>query len=537
MKISFFIFIYFYLTSKSIHHLIARLDKRYRNNGDYEISYLFGVLYIKQSKNGVADVLESDYELGYFNRIFNQSHGMMYTINNVDTNNPLWRTIHSGIKHSLENMVIHLPDIMKSNFPEVNKKTELKKELNNFFVKAWTKMMFGCDIGDDFEKVKNDMISLLNKNFYESKWYRTPIIGYYYSKYKFFKNRQEMDIIREKMKNICRMSIESQNPNVSKFFFEFVSKHANEIASDVHLDNMIMSLLIYDYMFNYILNATMKWIHSKDKSYNEFTKNVIEKSLLFPFRIRQHGRNIYLINLISSGYYFSHAKRICPAYSFIPKVIDAFYNCISDCNISVCSPFNNENTIIRNNNPDIPYVQSEWEVYWYKRDYFKNLLDSSKSYIDEKVAGEYGTRKYDICKLYSEMDVIRFVSNYMRTYADEFDVIVTPESRGYPLAGILAAVFDFKKPIYLIRKPGKVFAEKIAIDGMELCSNIDIKGKKVMIVDDGIASFESMETCIKLVNRLDGIVNLILAPILHHYCKPTQSYYENENKIITFFDM
>ncbi|NBX75374.1 MAG: hypothetical protein EBQ92_02385 [Proteobacteria bacterium] len=430
--------------------------------------------------------------------------------------------------------------------------------MNKFFIRSWTEMMFGVNDGtideaNEFEKLKDDMTILLTKNFYGSYWYRIPVIGHLLVMFKCFRNRREMQNIRDRMKNLCEKSKNREN-NFSRYFFEYVKAKAEEhglgnIAEEIYLDNMVMSLLIYDYIFNFVLQCTMSWIHSKDKtleSFDNIRKTVIDKCLLFPFRMRQDRRNIYLVNLSSSGEFFSTGLRRCAAYSFVPEILKAVHGCISECNIEVCSITDNEETIVRSPNLDVPYILSNWEVKWYGRNYFSKYLTSNNLYVDVPREGsEYGSRKYDICSLYSLPQLMKLLCLSILKYANEFDVIIAPEAKGFPLAGALQVYLilnQIDKPLYLIRKPEKLFCEsdqKIIFNELAISKQNKIKGSRVFLVDDGIASFGSLETCIHLIEQSGANVSWIFAPILHHYCEKKSLYhaFAKENKIITFFDM
>jgi adenine phosphoribosyltransferase len=544
IQVPFLYFIWTYIRSKSIHDLVRRLDSVYANNlhDDYDVSYLLGNLHIRQKTASVKEVLSADYNLGYFNSIFNQAHGMKFTVNNFNSNDKTWNDIHFGIKESLTEIFKNniFQDLMVSNFPNVNGVTNLKSTLNAYFLKVWSIFTFGeiDNVVTEYDQLKNDILSVLSDNFYNSYWYRTPIIGYCYSKYMNWKNADRLDNVRERVKIMIEKSKDKKC--FSTYFHESLKKRNTENIHDVLVDNVILSFLVYDFVFNYLLNATMKWINSDNKSpdtnlYSDFSSEALEESLLFPFRIRQHGNDTYILNLSSSKLFFSHGKRMCVGYSIIPKIVSSYFDCLKTCFIST-----DETEIKKNSNEDIPYTLSDWKVYWYDRKYFKKYLDDNKFYLEGKK-----TRKYDICRIYSDVNLIKSFVAYLKPYVDKFDVIISPESRGYPLAGQVSFALD--KKLYLIRKERKVFGSKVTVeysrgydDGteiLELSSDIDIKGKKVLLIDDGIASFGTTNACIKLIKMVGGDVNLIVAPISHNYCEKIGEYAGFSDKIITFCDM
>ncbi len=99
--------------------------------------------------------------------------------------------------------------------------------------------------------------------------------------------------------------------------------------------------------------------------------------------------------------------------------------------------------------------------------------------------------------------------------APEFDVIITAESKGIPLAHEISKMSG-KKYIVARKKPKlymdnlvTVEVESITTQGMQsLCIGGDdaaqMKGKRVLIVDDVISTGESLEAIIALVKTAEG---------------------------------
>lgn len=97
---------------------------------------------------------------------------------------------------------------------------------------------------------------------------------------------------------------------------------------------------------------------------------------------------------------------------------------------------------------------------------------------------------------------------------DDIDVIISPEARGFVFGSILA--FFFKKPFVMIRKQGKlplktrsVFSISYGTEYkkkniLEIHTDAFPKNKKILIVDDIIATWGTIDTCIKLVEKAGG---------------------------------
>jgi adenine phosphoribosyltransferase len=90
------------------------------------------------------------------------------------------------------------------------------------------------------------------------------------------------------------------------------------------------------------------------------------------------------------------------------------------------------------------------------------------------------------------------------------DLVVGAESRGFifgtAVACCLSAGFS------LVRKPGKLPFKKVSMkydleygtDTLEMHSDAIVKGQRVLIVDDVLATGGTMKACCDLVNQLEG---------------------------------
>ena len=105
-----------------------------------------------------------------------------------------------------------------------------------------------------------------------------------------------------------------------------------------------------------------------------------------------------------------------------------------------------------------------------------------------------------------------FVDNFKDT---DFDYIAAIESRGFFLAAPIAYLMN--KGLIIIRKPGKLPAETISAeydleygkDKLEIHVDAIEAGKKVIIMDDLIATGGTVQASIELVEKLGGKVQKV----------------------------
>ena len=102
-----------------------------------------------------------------------------------------------------------------------------------------------------------------------------------------------------------------------------------------------------------------------------------------------------------------------------------------------------------------------------------------------------------------------FINDFQKA---DFDYIAAIESRGFFLAAPIA--YAMGKGLVIVRKPGKLPAETISAeyeleygtDKLEIHKDAIEPGKKVIIMDDLIATGGTLGASIELVKKLGGIV-------------------------------
>jgi len=125
-----------------------------------------------------------------------------------------------------------------------------------------------------------------------------------------------------------------------------------------------------------------------------------------------------------------------------------------------------------------------------------------------------GVEYFDITTLLQNGKVFLNVIEDIEKFAikNNTDVIVAPESRGFIFGCPVAA--KLKLPFIPARKPGKLPREVICSEVITEYSRTQIaihkdsikKGQKVLIIDDILATGGTIQSTIKLVEELEGIV-------------------------------
>jgi len=117
--------------------------------------------------------------------------------------------------------------------------------------------------------------------------------------------------------------------------------------------------------------------------------------------------------------------------------------------------------------------------------------------------------------MFNDVELTVAVAEELLKKAPEFDVILTAESKGIPLAYEMAR--QSGKPYIVARKGGKLYMQdivtitvnSITTDHLQvLCLGKDERdvmfGKRILIVDDVISTGDSLETLEKLTDEVGG---------------------------------
>ena len=136
---------------------------------------------------------------------------------------------------------------------------------------------------------------------------------------------------------------------------------------------------------------------------------------------------------------------------------------------------------------------------------FRHVMDFPKEGVDF----------IDITTVLQDREALRQSIDEMKRLAGEFgefDMIVGPESRGFIFGAPLA--YALGKGFVPIRKKGKLPYKTVSIeyqleygtDTLEIHEDAILPGQRVVIVDDLLATGGTIESNIKLVEKLGGEV-------------------------------
>lgn len=120
----------------------------------------------------------------------------------------------------------------------------------------------------------------------------------------------------------------------------------------------------------------------------------------------------------------------------------------------------------------------------------------------------------DVTSVLQDADGLRLSIDLMQEKLNgvDFDIIVGPESRGFIFGMPIA--YNLHKPFIPIRKKGKLPRETVSVEyeleygtaELEIHKDSILKGQRVVIIDDLIATGGTNEAMIRLIEKLGGKV-------------------------------
>ena len=177
----------------------------------------------------------------------------------------------------------------------------------------------------------------------------------------------------------------------------------------------------------------------------------------------------------------------------------------------------------------------------YPRDYLKTQI---AKYPHPTQAG---LQIYNLIEMYKDTGLIQEITHrFSQTIRGmNPDYVAAPEARALPIFG--AILHNLGKPGIFIRKTGKIpaAAPKHAVtyktaysdDSIEMTADANLRGKTVVVIDDGISSGGATLATIELLQKAGMKVVGVLAVVQHNYRKKVSEYAPWEPLTYTLFDL
>ncbi len=553
VRLNILVFLCHFIKHWSYNNAIKDLQELYKCK-NFRI-YLFWMnIWIIQDKDSVKLTFskKANAMLTFPNSIFFDSHYHPYGIGNIQVDGKLWEIIHNGLSRALNNAQKNgrLEKIMDSHknilFGKYGFQYSMTDVLEEYVSAVWSEFCFGKIQHNTYVRMRVLYLSTIRSTFYNHSTNLIPIFRSILCKIRRFTYRNEYKLIDHQLTEfIDNCPIDSfignfklkleENPSISNI------SNINDI-NNIVLDNTFLSVLVLDFIYMVSIEAILQVADKNIPSINrhELKLSAMTRGYLFPWRMRRMGKSngifrkgdYILANLHGVGLFFSSGPRSCIG----PGMFAKFYNHL----LKLLEPYNlimvSTNPIVRHANSNTPFIISKHIVRLdLNRNHLANVLQFSKHKGIEKF--------YHVDEILRDPCLVNYIvwklADICKTFAG-LDGIISAEDRGWLFASPVAHGLGI--PLYIARKanklPGKVVIityKKNGYDNEETLEiSDDIKDKKMVIIDDGIASGNTTKALYDLVNTNNNVLG-ILSIIKHHYIKC--EYNPIDNNLITLFDL
>lgn len=349
--------------TRDIHKLFASLEDQHSGiNFRIRVPLSRKSIYVFQHKNWVAKTLKKQTRLPFVNKNFDLSHGHKYSINAVNTVDPLWDHLHNGLaaifsRKRIAPLLEKYQDILLRDGDFV-----INDVLEEYFLKVWSEYCFGPVDIQQFSALRKYLVETLVKVFHGNPWNRLPYIGRALSLINRWRYRRQLREVDDGLSALLQSAIKNQQGMFYELY-EILAAKGYSNAFQIALDNSFLGILVYDFIYIVLLDATVKM--AKHPEVNRFMQ--VQKSMhagfLYPFRFRTAEEDFdgvrtgdyCVINLQKAGLYFSSGPRYCPGQSVFREVYTKLLEMLEGYDLRLK---NLDEEITYNGSKDIPIMTS-----------------------------------------------------------------------------------------------------------------------------------------------------------------------------------
>lgn len=554
---------------------------------------LFGnkVVYLETAAE-IEAILQARSTLGHVYRHFSMAAGLKHDFVATDSHNPAsyrredgqvntWKLIHNAFGMAVKGDKARIERLIDEHLDKTflaEKTFDLDTTFDRFFCSFWSEYLFGTTVSpQSYMENREAILTVMRKCFYSNNYKAldpTGLSSYVYG----FAVNGELKQAKEKIKLFISKSTGASFTKRFKAALEELNKAEDlelseetllEMVADNVFDLFFEPDFLENVMYETLALAIRDHVDLREKAErSKVYSQGMKQGYLFPMRTRileesvtlpdgttiAAGSHVYY-NLKKAGLYHSSGPRRCVGQAYTHYFKEHFFNRIDGIDFKVKSVSFPEERMAMAANENVPGSPERYQVSWsLKRDEAMRHLP----FHNYK-----GNKFFNVLALHQKPDLNAQMVKQCRLNIERFlnkhgidknnVVIVTPEVRGLPLASQVSK--ELRVPLYVIRKKGGYKMSESEMytecydkgygdpDVVELPRKEikELAGKKVIFLDDGLASGQSALACIKLIERQvsedEEAAKVIMAmtSLKHDYVETTPKLSQH-CKVKTLFD-
>lgn len=540
----------------------------------------------------IKQILHARSHLGHVYRHFSMAAGLRHDFVATDAHDPkdfwyqdnqvnIWKLIHEGFGQVVKTDRQRITFLIKKHLHErffAEKTFDLDTAFDEFFCAFWSEYLFGNKVSvDHYMQNRELLLHVMKQGFYNNYFKSldpTGLSSLLYAQ----PVHHELELAKEQIKNF----IDHATPDSFVTRFQDVLTKLNELhdlglnkesIAEIVADNVFDLFFEPDFLETVMYEALVATIRDNADLHNpEERKQVysegLQQGFLFPIRSRvleeavtltdgsvlPPGTQVYF-NLKKAGIYHSTGPRQCVGITFTHNFREELFKQLQPIAFKVQSISYPPERLNQTGNENVPVSPERYRVSWtLKRDEAMRHL-AWHNYRGQKF--------FDVLSLHENADLnahivkqltLKITRFLQKNTVDQSNVvIVTAEVRGIPVA---AQVADrLRLPLYTIRKKGgyKMLPDDLRQEAfskgygdpdiveLPLKKIEALAGKKIIFIDDGLASGQSALACIRLLeqafntNLEPAQVLMVMAMLKHDYAQVDPKL--SEHRLVkTLFD-
>lgn len=558
-------------TGADTYEMVKSIQQSYQTN-NFSFSVLGNPVVYLETPSEVKAVLEAKSSLGQVYRQFSMAAGLKhdfvatdslesnaYKLHDGQINR--WKLIHTALLQSMKSDKKHIEQLIDKHFNQTflaEKSFELDTTFDAFFTSFWTEYLLGNKISvESYQETRQALQAAMKQCFYSNQYKSldpTGLSSWLYS----YAVKDELAEAKYKINQMIAKATTGSMIKRFKSAIETINSQEQlgleeetiaEIVSDNAFDLFFEPDFLESVLYEALVSAVKENVDFHEpKARQKVYEQGMQHGFLFPIRSRilqepvalkdgsllPSGSTVYL-NLLEAGIYHSSGPRRCVGQGFTYFFKDHFFKNLEGIEFKVkaiTTPLDRQVS-----DGSVPVSPERYLVSWkLKRDEAMRHLThhqyKGNTFFDVLSLHKNPTLNTQMVKQLT-LKIMRNLEKNALCLSDV--VIVTPEVRGVPIASQVAA--NLQLPLYIIRKKGgykmgenEVYSEaydkgygdpdviELPIEQVK-----SLAGKKIIFLDDGLASGKSALACLKLVerscddNKEAAKVIMVMALLKHDY--------------------
>lgn len=543
-------FLKLYFSMGNFYKAIDALEKKYGTT-NFEIGFTFATLfYVLQNKNYVQKLLTANTALGYQYNNFNVANGhhdLNILANNAFMNggssdkNPIWKAIHTSLAQSVGDRK-EVNQLIDKHINTLFSKMvfDLDVALEQFMLDFWCDYLFGPKINTQaYAKTREKLLAAIRYSYYDNQLKTLPYIGNLSCRFYGYLQGEQFKQIDKELATFIR---ECDGGLIYRFreALRSLKSFPQDQVDKTVLDNTFDFVLVFDFIHNAMYESLVAAIKNgldDAEQRKQIYSNGLRNAFLFPFRSRitqegitlggktiAKGSTVYL-NLLESKFTHSYGPRSCIGTGVAHWIEEAIWRQLENKKLHILKTTKIPEREKLSHSLDVPISPERYEVSWqYGRDYLQKILP----FYAFKGVSHF----YDVLKIHENPELTSYIASSFIKHIEDLKLdgkekmnlaIAVPELRGVPIASIIHERLGI--PLYIIRKqgktPGPIFSKQYntaySSDTLEISADSDLRGKNIVLIDDGIASGGTTLACCELLEAAGAKVQGIFAIINHTY--------------------